>query len=244
MEELDLRELINMFWSKKIEIIAITAVFVIIGLVYTFAFTTPKYKSSTTLVLATLNNDTTIGKTTTAASGDAITQTELTLNSNLVSTYSELVKSKAVLRQVINDLDIKDLNEEELKKSVTVNAVKDTELIEISVTSTNSSYPSKIANEIAKVFTAKVAEIYNINNVHVVDKAEVSKIPYNINHLKDIIIFAFIGVVVAAAKILLMNMLDNTVKTEQDVEKSTGMLVLAQIPKINTNTKKGKGGKR
>lgn len=243
MEELDLRELFNMFWGKKIEIVIITLIFVIIGGVYSFMFTTPKYKSSTTLVLSTSNDTTKAGKTTTSDT-DAITQADVTLNSKLVSTYSELVKSKSVLRQVISDLDIKDLNEEELKKSVTVNAVKDTELIEISVSSTNSTYPSKIANEIAKVFTAKVAEIYNINNVHVVDKAEVSKTPYNINHIKDIIIFAFIGVVVATAKILLMNMLDNTVKTEQDVEKSTGLLVLAQVPKINTNTKKGKGGKK
>ena len=243
MEELDLRELFNMFWSKKIEIVIITLIFVIIGGVYSYMFTTPKYKSSTTLVLATLN-DTTIGKTTTAASGDAITQTELTLNSNLVSTYSELVKSKAVLREVISNLNLNDINEDQLKKNVSVTAVKDTELIEISVSSTNSTYPSKIANEIAKVFTAKVAEIYNINNVHVVDKAEVSKTPYNINHIKDLIIFAFIGVVIATAKILLMNMLDNTVKTEQDIEHATGMMVLAQIPKINENNKKGKGGKR
>ena len=243
MEELDLRELFNMFWSKKIEIVIITLIFVIIGGVYSYMFTTPKYKSSTTLVLATLN-DTTIGKTTTAASGEAITQTELTLNSNLVSTYSELVKSKSVLREVISNLNLNDINEDQLKKNVSVTAVKDTELIEISVSSTNSTYPSKIANEIAKVFTAKVAEIYNINNVHVVDKAEVSKTPYNINHIKDIIIFAFIGVVIAAAKILLMNMLDNTVKTEQDIEHATGMMVLAQIPKINENNKKGKGGKR
>lgn len=243
MEELDLRELIYMFWSKKVQIIVIMLLFVIIGGVYSFMFTTPKYKSSTTLVLATLN-DTTIGKTTTSASGEAITQTELTLNSNLVSTYSELVKSKAVLREVISNLNLNDINEDQLKKNVSVTAVKDTELIEISVSSTNSSYPSKIANEIAKVFTAKVAEIYNINNVHVVDKAEVSKTPYNINHIKDLIIFAFVGVVIAAAKILLMNMLDNTVKTEQDIEHATGMMVLAQIPKINENSKKGKGGKR
>ena len=242
MEELDLRELFNMFWSKKIEIVIITLIFVIIGGVYSYMFTTPKYKSSTTLVLATAI-DTKVGKTT-ATNDDAITQTELTLNSNLVSTYSELVKSKSVLREVISNLNLNDINEDQLKKNVSVTAVKDTELIEISVSSTNSTYPSKIANEIAKVFTAKVAEIYNINNVHVVDKAEVSKTPYNINHIKDIIIFAFIGVVVATAKILLMNMLDNTVKTEQDVEKSTGLLVLAQVPKINTNTKKGKGGKK
>ena len=244
MEELDLRELFNMFWGKKIEIVIITLIFVIIGGVYSFMFTTPKYKSSTTLVLATINNDTKVGKTTITENGEAITQTDVTLNSKLVSTYSELAKSKSVLREVISNLNLNDINEDQLKKNVSVTAVKDTELIEISVSSTNSTYPSKIANEIAKVFTNKVSEIYNLNNVHVVDKAEVSKTPYNINHIKDIVIFAFIGFAVAAAKILLMNMLDNTVKTEHDVEQNTGLLVLTQVPKINSNTKKGKGGKR
>ena len=236
MEELDLRELLNIFWNKRVEIMVITLVFAIVGGIYSFVFTTPKYKSSTTLVLAT-SNDKNVGKTQTSSEA-AITQTELTINSNLVSTYSELIKSKSVLREVINNLDIKELNEEQLKKDVKVSAVSDTELIEISVSNEKSSYASKIANEIAKVFTNKVGEIYNINNVHVVDKAENSKKPYNINHKKDIIIFAFIGIVIDAAKILLLNMLAYTVKNEQDVEKSTGLLVLAQIPEINR-----KGGK-
>ena len=237
MEELDLRELFMIFWNKKIEIIVITIFFAIIGGIYSFLFTTPKYKSSTTLVLATLN-DTNIGKTQ-QTSSEAITQTDLTLNSNLVSTYSELIKSKSVLREVISNLDIKDLSEEQLKKDVKVSAVSDTELIEISVSNEKPSYASKIANEIAKVFTNKVGEIYNINNVHIVDKAENAKEPYNISHKKDIVIFAFIGFVLAAAKILLLNMLDNTVKNEFDVEKSTGLLVLAQIPEMSK-----KGGKK
>ena len=238
MEELDLRELFNVFWSKKVEIIIIALIFAIIGAVYSFGFTTPKYRSSTTLVLATLN-DTNIGKTTQQTSTEAITQTDLTLNSNLVSTYSELIKSKSILREVISNLDIKDLNDEQLKKNVKVSAVSDTELIEISVSSEKPSYASKIANEIAKVFTNKVGEIYNINNVHIVDKAEPDNKPYNISHKKDIIIFAFIGVILAVAKILLLNMLDNTIKNEQDVEKNTGLLVLAQIPEMNK-----KGGKK
>lgn len=237
MEELDLRELFFIFWNKKIEIIIIAFIFAIMGGVYSFVFTTPKYKASTTLVLATLN-DTTIGKTQQTTT-EAITQTDLTLNSNLVSTYSELIKSKSVLREVISNLGITDLNEEDLKNDVKVSSVSDTELIEISVSNENASYPSKIANEIAKVFTNKVGEIYNINNVHIVDKAENTKKPYNINHKKDIVIFAFIGLVFAVAEILLRNMLDNTVKNEQDIEISTGLLVLAQIPEVNK-----KGGKK
>ena len=233
MEELDLRELFNIFWNKRIQIIIITLVFAILGGIYTFIFTTPKYKSSTTLVLATLS-DTNLGKTQKNGS-EAITQTDLTLNSNLVSTYSELIKSKSVLREVIDNLDIKDLDEEELKKDVKVSAVSDTELIEISISNKNASYSSKIANEIAKVFTNKVGDIYNINNVHIVDKAEKADEPYNINHIRDIIIFVFLGIVVAIVKILIYNMLDNTVKTEQDVEKNTGLLVLAQIPEFKKN---------
>lgn len=233
MEELDLRELFSIFWNKKLEIILITLIFIVIGIIYSFVFVTPEYKSSTTLVLATKNDN---NKNT---GSSAITQTDLTLNSNLVSTYSEIIKRKTVLREVINNLNIKDINEEELKKAITVSSVSDTEIIEISVANKNANYASQIANEIAKVFTTKVSEIYNINNVHVLDKAEVEEEPYNINHIKDIIIFAFIGIVIAVVKILIQNMLDNTIKTEQDVEKQTGLLVLAQVPEFNINIRKG-----
>ena len=236
MEELDLKELFSIFWNKKTEIILITLILMVIGIIYTFAFVTPEYKSSTTLVLATLNN----GEK--SSSSDAITQTDLTLNSNLVSTYSELIKSKTVLREVIDNLNIKDLDEEQLKDNIKVSSVSDTELIEISVSSEKAAYASEIANEIAKVFTDKVSEIYNINNVHIVDKAETAQEPYNINHIKDIIIFAFIGIVIAVVKVLVGNMLDNTIKTEQDVEKATGLLVLAQVPEFDMNLRRG--GKR
>lgn len=234
MEELDLKELFNIFWSKKVEIILITLILLVVGVIYSFSFVIPKYKASTTLVLATLNDESSKSST-----GTAITQTDLTLNSNLVSTYSELIKSKTVLREVIDNLNIKDIDEEELKKNIKVSSVSDTEIIEISVINKNASYASRIANEIARVFTDKVAEIYNINNVHVVDKAEIEEEPYNINHIKDIIIFAFIGFVLAIAKVLITNMLDNTIKTEQDVEKSTGLLVLAEIPEFAISVRKG-----
>ena len=157
----------------------------------------------------------------------------------MVSTYSEIIKRKTVLNQVISNLNIKDLNEETLKNSIKVSSVSDTELIEISVVNKNASYASRIANEIAKVFSKKVAEIYNINNVYVLDEAEVPKEPYNINHIKDILIFAFVGIVLAVIKVLIANMLDNTIKTEQDVEKTSGLLVLAQIPEFDMNFRRG-----
>ena len=236
MEELDLKDLFNIFWHKKVHIILIVLIFIVLGVIYTVGFTTPMYTSSTTLLLAGSESG---GEETT----NSITTTDITLNSKLVSTYSVLVKSKDVLDQVINNLGM-DISWESLKNNVKVSAVEDTEVIEISVTTKNTEDSAKIANEIAKVFTEKVAEIYNINNVHVVDEAEVEYIPSNINHKKDVIIFAFIGLVVSVIYVLISNMLDTTIKTAEDIEREFKVPVLASIPVYENAIQKRKRGKR
>ena len=109
MEEIDLKELLSLFWSKKTQIILIILIFMLIGVIYTVGFVTPKYTSSTTLLLATSENSTTKSST--------ITTTDITLNSKLVSTYTLLIQSKSVLSQVISNLQM-DISEEELKNSI------------------------------------------------------------------------------------------------------------------------------
>lgn len=234
MEELDLKELFNIFWQRKLEIITIILILMIIGAVYTYALLKPKYTSYTTLLLTQVNSS------SEAENNTSITQTDLTLNSNLVSTYSEIIKRDAVLKEVIDDLNIKSLTEEGLRNNIKVSAISDTEIIKIEVTNENPNYAEMIANKIAEVFSEKITDIYKINNVYILDKAQVSETPSNINHAKDIIIFAFIGVVIACGYVLLANMLDNTVKTEADIEKLTGLTVLATIPDYDSEVKGGK----
>jgi capsular polysaccharide biosynthesis protein len=65
-----------------------------------------------------------------------------------------------------------------------------------------------------------------------------------INHTKDLVIFAFIGIVISVGFVLVLNMLDTTIKTEQDVENSTGLLVLSSIPNYEVENKRKKGGRR
>ena len=232
-EEIDLKELLTLFWNKKTQIILIVLIFILLGVIYTTGFVKPKYTSSTTLLLATGN---------TSSNTNTITTTDVTLNSKLVSTYSTLIKSKTVLRQVISNLGI-NISEDELEKNITVSQEKDTEIIRISVTNADATTAAKVANEVAKVFSQRVSEIYKINNVQVVDQAEVDTIPSNINHTKDVIIFAFVGVVVAVMYVLIANMLDTTIKTAEEVEKEFKVPVLASIPLYNFEPAK-KGGKR
>lgn len=230
MEELDLKELLFMFWNKKLEIILITLMFVAVGIGYSYFFVKPEYTSTTSFVLAQSSSS---GQT-----GDgAISATDLTMNSKLVSTYSELIKRKAILGQVCENLNIPDSNIQELRGKIKVNSAKNTEIIEISVTNKDPNKAAAIANEIAKVFGEKIVEIYNISNVYLLDRAEANAVPSNINHMKDVVIFAFIGLVIAAVYVLIANMLDNTIKTEQDVEATTELLVLSSIPNYDVEIK-------
>ena len=237
MEELDLKELFSIFWNKKVQIILIVLIFIVLGIIYTIGFTTPMYTSSTSLVLAGAESP------SDGAETDSITTTDITINSKLVSTYSVIVRSKDVLGQVISNLGINE-SWEQLRNHVSVSSVEDTEVIQISVTTENPEESAKIANEIANVFTEKVADIYNMNNVHVLDEADVENEPSNINHQRDVVIFAFIGVVIAVIYVLVANMLDTTVKTAEEVEKEFKLPVIASIPIYNNEIQKAKGGRR
>lgn len=242
MEEIDLKELFEIFWHKKAQIILIILIFMVLGVIYSVGFVTPMYSSSTTLVLAGTSSSADENQVS-----ETITTADLTINSKLVATYSELVKSNNILGQVISNLGI-NIDAEELRQNVEVTSVEDTELIEITVSDQNPEYAARIANEIASVFEERIAkEIYNINNVHIVDEAVVETEPSNVNHAKDIVIFAFIGVVVAVMYVLIANMLDTTVKTQEDIEKSIKIPVLASIPLYDMDMeklKKRKGGRR
>lgn len=237
MEELDLKELFLIFWNRKLEILLIILISLIAGIIYSYFYLEPVYKASTALILvqssATVDEE---GQT-------SITQTDLTLNSKLVSTYSEIMKRKSVLSKVVSNLGMPESSMESIKQNVSIKAVSDTEIIEITAKNQDPEKAALIANEIAKVFSEKIIEIYNISNIYILDRAEAETNPCNINHSKDLVIFAFIGIVISIIVCLISNMLDTTIKTEEDVEKTTGLLVLTSIPDYNIENNR-KGGKR
>ena len=234
MEEIDLKELIGMFLEKKFLIIAIVLIAAILGAVYTIKFVVPLYQSSTSLVLVQVVTE---NKDEDDTGESAISSTDIALNSNLVDDYREIAKSKSVVKKVIDNLNL-DMSLTEIQNSISVSSISDTELIRITVTHADKNLACKVANEVAKVFIEKVNEIYKVSNVHVLDKAEVAVTPSNINLGKNIVVFAFVGFVLVSAYILLINMLDTTVKTDTDIEKALKLPVLASIVYTDDSVKK------
>ena len=230
MEELDLKKLIGIFWNKRLNILVITSVAVIIGFIYSFYFVKPKYQSYTTLVLVKATEDA-------ETSTKTITSSDVGLAKSLIGTYSQLAKSKTILRPTINNLQINE-TEDTLTGKITVTEIDDTEMLKITVKDEDPVKAMKIANELTKVFSDKVSEMY-VDNVYILDEAEESITPCNVNHAKDIFIFFIIGLVISSVYVLIANMFDTTIKDSNDIENSSELTTLVSIPFVSDNGKKG-----
>lgn len=150
-------------------------------------------------------------------------------------TYNRIIKSTSLLNEVKSRLKI-DINE----KNIKVNKISKTDVIQISVIDENSQLASKISNEIVKVFSEKANEIYNINNIHIIDLAVPSEKPYNINHIRDILIFAILGLALSSAYILINSKLDTKIKKVSDIETTIGLKTLVSIPNAKLKKYKNK----
>lgn len=223
MEEINISEFIKYYVSK----LAIVIIAIIIGgaasWYYTSFLQVPKYKSEAKMVLT--NQSATI------------TQNDVTLNKNLISTYREIIKSRRILSQVIENLDL-DLTVEQLAKKISVTSASDTELIIISVSDTNAKQAKNIANEIAKIFKKDIVDIYNIENITIVDKAVEADDAYNVQPLKQYIIGIGAGFIIGTAIIVLSFYFDDTIKSSEDIETKIGLSVLSQVPKYKPKKKK------
>lgn len=216
MEEINLKDMSKYFVSKIGIIIAFTLIFLLFGALYTAIIQKPMYKSYTTILL-------------TKESG-SITNNDINLNNNLVDDYRELIKSKKIAKQVIKNLNLS-YSPEKLISKIQVESVNDTNLLKIIITDKNSYVARDIANEIADVFVNKEVEYYyNIKNIGVVDKAEASKTPYNINIVKQIILSILIGFILGCGTVFIIYYFDNTIKDKETVEEKLKLPVIGSIP--------------
>lgn len=224
MEEIDILDFIRYYVSKWF-IVAILLVLVLIGgNIYTRKFRTPMYKSDTTIILVS-------EKTSELGKDSGYTQSDLNFNKNLVTTYSNIVKSKKVLNQVKEDLRLESTYTE-LYGKVTVSSVDDTEIIKITVTDSDPVRAMMIANSIVPIFSNEVERIYGIENVSVLDSALVASDPYNVNAMKENVIFALAGLLLGSMIIFVIYYFDSSVKSVEMIEDKLGLTVLGMVPKM------------
>ncbi|MCI8347409.1 MAG: hypothetical protein HFJ12_05655 [Bacilli bacterium] len=218
MEEINLKELFRFLLSKIKVIILCMLIVMLLGFIYVYFLLTPMYHSSTTLILVSDNNNT----------NSSMVQSDINLNKNLVSTYSEIVKSRTVLKQVIKELDL-DMTVKELSKLIEVELVENTEIIRIEVSNKNNKLAKDMVTTTADTFMKEVQEIYNLTNVSIIDKAYLEKEPYNIDLPKQMIIFAVLGFGFGTLITFLIFYFDTTIKSASDIEEKLDLPVIGNV---------------
>ncbi len=227
MEEIDLKELFEYVKNKLGLIIVITVGICLLGCIYGLVFQKPMYKSYTTVILGSNATN----------SSQTITQTDITINRNLVDTYAQIVTSRRVLDQVINELNL-DISYESLKSKISVSAVNNTEIIKINAEDNDAIKAKNIANITANYFKKEIVDLYNMNNVNILDEAIQEKNPYNINITKQIIVYFMIGLILAIGIVFVVFYFDRTIKSAEQVEQKIKLPILGSVEEYQ------KGGKK
>ena len=218
-EDIDIKRILEIILSKKLLIVLILLFSILFGYAYSYYYKKPEYKSSVTILLVADENKT----------NKELTQTDLNINNGLISTYSSIAKSTNVVKKTIENLEL-NMSASSLQKKVDAKQIDSTQFLKISVTNANPELAKNIANELAQVFTQQIKEIYNLQNISIVDEAEVESTPCNVNHMKDIIMFAFAGLFLAMVSVVAIFMFDDTIKSEEDIEKNVKLKAIGTLP--------------
>jgi capsular polysaccharide biosynthesis protein len=225
MEEIDLRDILGML-IKRWYIVLISVIICSSAAVLLSLFVLkPVYQSNTTLYIGK-NMD---GEKTDLAYNDVM------LGSYLVKDYREIVKSRLVARQVIEELKLKDMTVDDLIGKLSVDLKNDTRVIQISASDNSPEMSSSIANKVAEVFMTKVVDIMKVENVKVIDTAEVPKNPVKPNKRMNVAIGFLLGLMLGFGIIFIIEYFDNTIKTADDIKKYVDLPVIGTIPAFPEN---------
>ena len=226
MEEINLRDLLIYFRKHLVLFFAMVVLCVSAGTAYTVLVQKPEYKSRATIILSSDKSKTTV-------------QSEITANKNLIETYTEVVKSHRVLDRVIQENNLTE-SYDGLVSKINVSSLKDTEIISISVVDANAYRSFELANEVADIFKEEISQIYNDTSVNILDHAVEPRSPYNIDVVKQEIIYTVAGMVLGFGIILVLFYFDRTIKTTEQIDEIFKLPIFGQVHKLETNKQKKK----
>ena len=172
-----------------------------------------------------------------------VTYSDVQMGTQLTKDYAELIKSRYVLQQVGANLGLS-YTYEEMRGAVEVTTPTDTRIIAITVTNPNPVLARNMANEIRTVAAEHITKVMDIQAVNVVDEANLPTAPASPNRMKWLMMGALLGAVLAAAVIVVRYLLDDTIKTSDDVETYLGLSTLGVIPVRTDEKSAGKRGGR
>lgn len=232
--EIDLKEIV-LGLLKKWWLLLLSAL--IVGgaaYAYTANFITPQYRATVTIYV---NN---FSVSEESGYPEYISATNLATSQRLVTTYVNIIKSNTVLKKVIEQSGM-DMTVEQVRNMMTASAVENTEMFNVHVSNADPVLAAIIANVIADVAPDEIANILEGSSTKIIDRAEVPQYRYTPSFRKNTFLGCAAGAILAAVYVVLRILLDQRIKSQEDLDRLFNLPILGEIPEFDPNrSKKGK----
>ncbi|MEN1968852.1 Wzz/FepE/Etk N-terminal domain-containing protein [Lentibacillus sp. N15] len=223
-ETISLKEIFEVIKKRILLIMSLIVVAALISGVVSYFVLTPTYESKTQFIVNQ-------GEQEKAVQYDV---NEIKTNVELINTYNVIIKSPAILSKVIEDLKLS-LTPEQLEKKLDVTSAENSQVVTVTVTDPDPELATKMANTTVGVFQDEIPELMNVDNVKVLSEAVTKADPVQVSPkpMLNIAIAVVLGAMVGVGLAFLLEYLDNTIKTEDDIERKLGVPILGVISHID-----------
>lgn len=214
--EIDLLELFQVLLQKAWAIILCMVIGAGLAFGGTKMLLTPKYSASSQIYILT--------KTTSVTS-----LADIQMGAQLTVDFEVLAKSRPVVEEVIDELNL-DYTYEELVGMITTLNPSDTRILKMTVENEDPNLAKEIANAMAEVTAERVAYIMTTDKPKIVEEAVTPEKPSSPSTVKNTALGGILGAVLAMGIIVIIYLMNDTIQTEEDVRKYLDLNTLAALP--------------
>ena len=214
--EIDLRELFFVLLSKWHMIFLSGLMCALIGLLAAMFLMPEKFQSKTSIYIYDQQKE-------------SMSYSDLQISTVLTKDYEVLIKGRTVLETVIEELDL-NCSYGALNSMVRVNVPDSTRIVEIFVETTDPYLSKDIADAVREVSSEKIKSVMGVNAVNVVETANLPEGKSSPSVSKYTVLGGILGAAAAVGIILLLFLTNDTIRSQEDVEKYLGLGVLGTIP--------------
>ena len=214
--EIDLLEIFRAIKEKILVVLVIALAFGAVACAYTKLLVNSTYSSSARMMVLT--------KETTLSS-----LADLQMGTQLTNDYEQLITSPPVLQEVIDDLDL-EMQYKTLQKMISINNPDSTRILEITVTCEDPEEASIIVNQLAEVASDYISEVMEVTPPKIFSTGEIPSSRTSPSMRKNAMLGLLLGAILAILVISIMTILNDTIKSEEDVERYLGVSTLASVP--------------
>lgn len=229
-ETISLKEIYEVLKKRFLLILTFIFAAALIAAIISYFILTPKYDANSQFIVNQSEIDPNM----------QYSVNDVRMNVELINTYNVIIKSPAILDQVVEELRLP-YSADQLSEKIEVNSAENSQVVTVTATDEDPALAVDMANTTVEVFQDEIPDIMNVDNVSVLTTAELSENPTPVapNPVLNIAIAIVLGAMVGVGIAFLLEYLDNTITTEDDIEKQLGLPILGVISEVKTSDMQG-----